>query len=134
MQINGYAFDCVRKAKFTLGRYYCTRELVAYSHHNQHRVGSYQKYPRFCYLLVRLHKFHLSHARNMLLQLAVQCSMSSMYDIKICMPSPKFDNFTITALNVEVIIKLTISDVSKNESALETCISSEPESLSSSKC
>jgi len=41
---------------------------------------------------------------------------------------------TITALNVKIKIKLTISDVSNNEPMLETCISSEHESLSSSKC
>ena len=57
---------------------------------------------------------------------------SALYAAAI--PSPKFANITITALNVKVKIKLTISDVSDNESMLETCNSSEPESLSSSKC
>ena len=53
----------------------------------------------------------------------------------IYMPAvAKFANFTITALNVKVKIKLTISDISNNESMLETCISSEPESLLTSNC
>ena len=49
-------------------------------------------------------------------------------------PSPKVANFNITALNVKVKIKLTISDVSNNEPMLETCIISELESLSTSNC
>ena len=89
-------------------------------------LGDNIKCQTYCQIATKFH-----WGRNILLLLAIQYSM---FDIKICMPLPKFDNFTITALNVEVIIKLTISDVSNNKSVLETCNSSEPESLSSSKC
>ena len=41
-------------------------------------------------------------------------------------PSPKVANFSITAVNVKVKIKLTILDVFNNKSMLETA----PESLS----
>jgi len=47
-------------------------------------------------------------------------------------PSPKLANFNIKALVLKVIIKLDISEISSNESMLETSISSQPESLSSS--
>ena len=79
--------------------------------------------------LLLWHKSHLAQSQNILLLLAIQCSI---FDIQNA--QPKFANFTITALNVKIAIKLTISDVSNNKSILETCISSEPESLSSSKC
>ena len=87
-------------------------------------LGDNMKCQTYCQIATEFH-----WGRNILLLLEIQCSM---FDIKICIA--KIWQLYYYSIKYWIIIKLTISDVSNNKSVLETCISSEPETLSSSKC